>query len=310
MGCIAATDEAGDEEAGDEEAGESADLDIEEIDTREDGISGGTVQQAAASNCSTASVEGLSLQIIAEERCMKPDAYVKIPPRRNLSFGPAAYPYLQKPAHDRLVDALRDNPRREMRINSALRTAAQQYLLYRWHQTGRCSIRRAAKPGNSKHEIGLALDVRQHSTWRSNLETRGFRWLGSSDPVHFDYVGSGTVKHKGLGVKAFQRLWNRNHANDKISADGVWGPQTEARMKKAPANGFTIGAQCGSASGVASELAADLEPSASGGAPELEADLERSVEEPMLSVPEPIDAAFVEELDREYEAESCGDHDL
>jgi len=79
------------------------------------------------------------------------------------------------------------------------------------------------------------------------LTNYGFKWLGSSDPWHFDYVGAGAVSYKGLDVKAFQRLWNRNHPGDKIATDGVWGPNTEARMKKAPAGGFATGATCGSA---------------------------------------------------------------
>jgi 3D (Asp-Asp-Asp) domain-containing protein len=54
------------------------------------------------------------------------------------------------------------------------------------------------------------------------------------------------VSYKGVDVKAFQRLWNRNNPSDLIEEDGIWGPMTEARMKKSPAAGFAIGAQCGS----------------------------------------------------------------
>ena len=53
------------------------------------------------------------------------------------------------------------------------------------------------------------------------------------------------MSHKGLDVKAFQRLWNRNHPEDVISVDGAYGPQTEARMKLSPAAGFPKGAICG-----------------------------------------------------------------
>jgi hypothetical protein len=125
-----------------------------------------------------------------------------------------------------------------------LRTAAQQYLLYNWYQTGQCGISLAAKPGLSNHETGTAIDIEEYSAWRSTLEANGFRWLGSSDPWHFDYIGAGAVDHRGLDVLAFQKLWNRNNPNDKIAEDGSWGPGTESRMRKSPANGFPVGATC------------------------------------------------------------------
>jgi hypothetical protein len=61
--------------------------------------------------------------------------------------------------------------------------------------------------------------------------------------VHFDYVAGG-VRLTGLSVLAFQRLWNRNHPEDPIAEDGRYGPQTEARLRSAPAEGFPIGAVC------------------------------------------------------------------
>jgi hypothetical protein len=192
-------------------------------------------------------VKALSKQIIAEARCIDANSYVAIGAPGNLTLGSSVFAYLEKPARDKLVSALNANPGKSMTLNSALRTVAQQYMLYRWYQTGRCGISLAATPGNSNHETGLALDVSQYSTWKPILTSNGFKWLGSGDAVHFDYVGSGAVSHKGLDVKAFQRLWNRNHPDDKIDTDGSWGPQTEARMKKAPAGGFVTGAICAGA---------------------------------------------------------------
>lgn len=219
----------------------------EPVDQVDEAATSTTVGGAVTSSCSTTSIKGLSQQIINEARCMNPDAYVAVPKLANVTFGTAVFPYLEKPAKDALVAALKANPSRSLTVNSALRTVGQQYLLYRWYQLGRCGIGLAAKPGSSNHETGLALDVSQYSAWKSSLQNRGFKWLGSGDPVHFDYAGAGAVSHKGLDVKAFQRLWNRNHPEDKISVDGSWGPQTEARMKKSPAKGFPIGATCGTA---------------------------------------------------------------
>jgi hypothetical protein len=46
----------------------------------------------------------------------------------------------------------------------------------------------------------------------------------------------------GLSVLAFQRLWNRNNPKDRLAEDGAYGPQTEARLARAPSAGFAIGA--------------------------------------------------------------------
>src|SRR5262249_10555864 len=161
--------------------------------------------------------------IIEEGRCISPSAYEKLPSLGNLHLGPNVFPYLEQPAHDAFVSALKAHPGTSITINSMLRTVAQQYLLYTWYLEGSCGIGLAAHPGNSNHETGLAFDTSQESTWRGILSNHGFRWYGSADPVHFDYVGAGAKNHKGLDVEAFQRLWNRNHPGDKISVDGEWG---------------------------------------------------------------------------------------
>ncbi len=217
--------------------------DGEDPGATEDAVSG-TVGSAVSNSCATSSVKGLSKQIIAEAKCMSPDAYTAVPDLGNVSFGGSVFAYLEKPARDKLTAALKAKTSKSMTVNSMLRTIAQQYLLYRWYQTGRCGIGLAAKPGNSNHETGLAVDISEYSSWKGTLQAYGFHWLGSSDPVHFDYAGAGAKSYKGVDVKAFQRLWNRNHPSDKIDTDGVWGPQTEARMKKAPAGGFAKGASC------------------------------------------------------------------
>jgi hypothetical protein len=204
-----------------------------------------TVEHAVETSCSTSSVSGLSQQIIHEGRCLNPDAYEKLPSLGNLHLSGTVYPYLEKSAHDALVAALKAHPTKALHVNSMLRTIAQQYLVYRWYEGGhRCGIELAATPGNSNHETGLAFDTDDESAWRSILDNHGFRWFGPADTVHFDYVGSGATDHRGLDVKAFQSLWNKNHPHDKIAVDGEWGPATEARMKQAPASGFAIGPSC------------------------------------------------------------------
>jgi D-alanyl-D-alanine carboxypeptidase-like protein len=212
---------------------------------RGDAVGSGSVNDAVAASCATSSVKGLSDQIIAEGQCLEPSAYAKLPELGNLELGPNVFPFLEEPARDQLVAALKAAPKTTMTVNSMLRTVAQQYLLYRWYQAGSCGIGLAAKPGNSNHETGLAFDTSEASAWKSTLSSHGFKWFGSADPVHFDYVGSGAKSYKGTDVKAFQRLWNRNNPKDIIAEDGAYGPNTEARLKKAPAQGFKLGADCG-----------------------------------------------------------------
>ncbi len=216
----------------------------EPTEDRDDGVVIKTVAEAVSSTCTTASVKGLSKQIILEGQCINANAYVEVPKLDNISFGQNVFNFLEKPARDGLVAALNANPNKSMSVNSMLRTVAQQYLLYRWYQLGKCGIGLAAKPGNSNHETGLAMDINEYSTWKTALTNKGFKWFGSGDAVHFDYKGAGAVDFKGIDVEAFQRLWNLNHPEDQIDEDGSWGPQTEARMKKAPAEGFAKGPTC------------------------------------------------------------------
>lgn len=208
-----------------------------------------TVQQASIDSCTTASVDGLSRQIIAMARCMKPNAYVPLPSRPNLTIASQVYPYLELEARDRLLKALDSRPKQKMTVNSALRTVAQQYLVWRWSATKRCGVPLATPPGESNHEIGVALDIAEAGTWRPALEAQQFKWLGASDRVHFDYRG-GAANNSGArtDVLAFQKLWNRNHPTDKISEDGRYSPAVEQRLKQSPPDGFAQGPSCGAPS--------------------------------------------------------------
>lgn len=207
----------------------------EQVGTAQSAI---TVGQAVNGGCSTAAVDGLSRQIIAKGNCIEPGAFVEVPDLPNITFGGNVYPFLEQPARDAFVATANANPGMTMTVNSMLRTVAQQVLLYRWDQNGQCGIEIAAYPGNSNHETGLAFDTSQYAAWRNTLEAHGFSWYGTGDDVHFDYTGAGAVSHKGLDVLSFQMLWNENHPEDPISEDGVYGPQTEARLLASPAEGF------------------------------------------------------------------------
>ena len=206
-----------------------------------------TVQEAASSSCSTESIEGLSKQIIEQARCMNPKAVVPLPSRPNLVTGPNVFPYLQEEARDRLVKVLDAHKNTTMKVNSALRTVAQQYLVWRWSASKTCGVELATRPGESNHELGLALDIADHNAWRPALEAEQFHWLGASDRVHFDYKAPDATPRKMTDVLAFQKLWNRNHPADPVNEDGIYSPAVEQRLKKAPPDGFATGPTCGKA---------------------------------------------------------------
>jgi MYXO-CTERM domain-containing protein len=208
-----------------------------------------TVSEAVSTGCSTTAVWGLSMQVIEQMNCLIPgDAMKEVPERPNFEKGSATLAFMQPPAVDAFVAALDEMPGTTLTSNSMLRTVVQQYLLYRWYQLGDCGISLAATPGTSNHESGLAVDVSENSTWRPTLEAHGFSWLGSSDPVHFDFEGAGIVDLSGQDVLAFQQLWNLNNPNDPITEDGDYGDETASKLEISPAEGFAIPPSCGSSS--------------------------------------------------------------
>lgn len=78
---------------------------------------------------------------------------------------------------------------RTARITSARRSRAEQERLYRRFLAGQSKYP-VARPGTSRHEQGRAIDLiaapevlrRLGALWRS----RGGRWGGEADPIHFD----------------------------------------------------------------------------------------------------------------------------
>jgi hypothetical protein len=122
----------------------------------------------------------------------------------------------------------------------------------RWE--GSCGIRLAAAVGKSQHESGLAVDFSEYDdvTVRKALSKTGFLWYcdrtnggylrGCADPVHFDQRTGDDLR--SVSVLAFQKLWNRNHPEDRIDEDGSFGPQTRRRLDRAPLAGFAQEAAC------------------------------------------------------------------
>jgi len=205
-------------------------------------IAGTAVASFETTSCETSSVLALSVQIADEVHCLMPGQLVAFEAGPKIAFaGSAVLPYTSAAARDALYAAAMAGTG-TMQITSAFRTIVQQWLLYRWWQLGRCGITAAADPGSSNHESGRALDVSNYSEWLSPLEAHGWSHDVPGDPVHFDHLDSPDIR--GADVLAFQRLWNRNAPDDPIAEDGQYGPMTEDRVKRAPAEGFGIGALC------------------------------------------------------------------
>lgn len=201
-----------------------------------------SVGTAVGSSCSTATVRGLAAQIAREVDCMSPASLVRFKATSKIKFtSSAVLPFLHGGAKHDLDVVAANHP---LRVNSGYRTLPQQYLVYRWWGAGRCGIRAAARPGTSNHESGRAVDLANWSTRVGAMASHHWAHTVPGDPVHFDHLTS--PDNRGKDVRAFQRLWNRNHPGDKIAVDGDYGPQTAARLKRAPAKGFAKGPQCAS----------------------------------------------------------------
>jgi N-acetylmuramoyl-L-alanine amidase len=200
---------------------------------------------------STTILDGLNQQLVKELNLLVPDRLVRIDDGTlNVSFSDAAklLPFVGGPtAKARLKTAI-DNRGVTLRVNSAYRTFAQQYLLFRNFNSGnptRCGITAVSRPGNSNHESGLALDIQDPLTWRPFLEFSGlgWRWYGSGDPPHYDFIAGGTDLRK-FGIMAFQQLWNKNNPSDKLKVDGAlrlpnWqDSETIKRLLITPTDGF------------------------------------------------------------------------
>ncbi|MEZ4403462.1 MAG: M15 family metallopeptidase [Kofleriaceae bacterium] len=202
-----------------------------------------TVGDHETTTCSTSVVLELSRQIAAEVGCLNPGQLVPFPEGNGVVFaGAAVLPYASEAGRADLLDAVAAGGGLELQLTSAYRTVAQQYLLYRWYQLGRCGIPVAAAPGSSNHESGRAIDVANWDAWVGLLGDHGWAHDVPGDDVHFDHAASPDLR--GTDVLAFQRLWNRNHPELPIDEDSQYGPMTAMALAAAPAEGFVQGPSC------------------------------------------------------------------
>ena len=100
---------------------------------------------------------GLSRQIADEIGCEHPTGLTAFAPGGNLMVTSTRCCRTSRPSAKTDLEA--EAASHSVQVNSAFRTIAQQYLLYRWYLNGRCGITAAATVGNSNHESGRALDL-------------------------------------------------------------------------------------------------------------------------------------------------------
>jgi hypothetical protein len=200
--------------------------------------SAATVGDYVTTACSTAVVLELSRQIAAEVDCLDPGQLVAFPEGNGIAFtGGAILPYVSEAARADLLDAVAAGGGLTLELTSAYRTVAQQYLLYRWYQLGRCGIPIAAAPGASNHESGRAIDVRNWSAWVTLLGAHGWSHDVPGDDVPLRSRGvAGSARHRRAGLPA--PVETATQPSQAIDEDGVWGPMTELAMRMAPAEGF------------------------------------------------------------------------
>jgi hypothetical protein len=191
--------------------------------------------EAAKGACSTSGVVGLSDQLVKVQMCLSPGTFVSFTPHANVTLTSTnVKPFLLASARDALWKA---SGLLDLKINSAFRTLADQYVLY---FSGACGL--AATPGNSNHETGKAVDLENWSAATSAMTAAGCtHTYPSTDPVHFDCPG---IDDRASSIKAFQHLWNVNNPTDKLVEDGSYGTETASRLAKSPAGGFPDPADC------------------------------------------------------------------
>lgn len=239
-----ANGQPGSDDAGDEADAEMIDMgDSYMPPTMNVPQSGPTVGQQVQESCSTASVKGLSTQLIEQMNCLEPGIMKSFAGAPDISYGGAVFPFMQGPATDSFANIAATNAG-TLPVTSATRTIPQQYLLYRWYQLGLCNANLAASPGRSNHNGGLAIDIGDYGTWAPRMRQGEFDDNVGGEPWHFYFFGAGGEDIRNLSVLAFQQLHNLNFPEDPITEDGLYGPQTEGALQSAPANGFAEPPYC------------------------------------------------------------------
>ena len=192
----------------------------------------------SAAYCDTGRCAGLSHDIITEMNVLIPGLLRPVR-HRLIRADSRVHLYLQAYPRQSLYEVL-DRFGSPVTVISCYRTVCQQLLLHAWAAANKCGIPVAAPVGQSNHEDASALDIDPWKQLKPHFLFHRWRWLGMRDRKHFDREIETRDSVGNVGVKAFQRLWNRHcTAALRLAEDGVFGPKTEAALWKAPADGWS-----------------------------------------------------------------------
>ena len=203
-------------------------------------VRGPTVAQAAWRGCDAPPelVEGLTDQVARGINCLDPGALVPLrlcrEPGCLVIEAPPIPEWLGAAAHAALLEVDDAGP---LLVRHAFRDVALQHFLASAAANIGCPG--AAPAARSDFNTGQAVWVVEHAALSGALAAAGFSNDGTSLREIYAFAAGDDLTE--TGTLAFQELWNLNRADDPIDTDGLIGPQTRARIDRAPIAGFPLG---------------------------------------------------------------------
>lgn len=126
----------------------------------------------------------------------------------------------------------------KLTLNSAGRTVAEQNnAIHRYYTVGGPSNRppylyapmRPAEASSHVKNGGIAVDVGDYAKFNKRAAAYGFRWFGKGDPVHFEFTG---VPGKVDQVVKDRQHWMNTSRGERLVIDGIDGPATKEAIKR------------------------------------------------------------------------------
>lgn len=192
-------------------------------------------------------VDGIGTQLVEELRCMDDTIleFYESCEEAGCIYADGPQPLAIRPEVIAALQAAALEMDDWISITAGYRDVSMQYYS-RWYNENCDSSFDAAIPGESNHQGGRAVDVRYYTHWWDALLNNGFEHPIVTDNPHFELVGTAAFRARSaelqsLSIEAYQRLWNRNNPDDRITEDGVYGASTKVRLGLAPVEGFPIG---------------------------------------------------------------------
>jgi len=181
-------------------------------------------------------LDGLSPQLVRAINCVQPGTLGDLPDGNWQMLDPRRPALLDARAIDDLVAATREREP-PLVIRWAYRDVALQHLFYLWTLDG-CDY--AARPGQSNHQDGLAVDLDRPGEWRDAMRRHGWEDNLPNDRPHFDYVRAEDLGLGPLSLVAFQALWNLNVPDRALALSGIYDAATAEALSDSPLRGFPL----------------------------------------------------------------------